>query len=187
MAGYPGIWWIAGGWAIDAFTGIERDHDDIDVSVLAGELPMLRGQLAGRLHVWAATRGSLSPLLPDVDPAGAASDVLPDGCKQLWTRRSAVDPWEYDILLAPGTAELWVYARDDAFRMPMSEALWQHNGVRYLRPEIQLLYKASRRRAKDEADFAATLPYLDKNRRRWLRVALQKTLPDHPWLDRLTS
>lgn len=187
LADYPGMWWIAGGWAIDAFTGTERDHADLDVCVLVDELPVLRRHLSGRLDAWAAVGGALSPVLPDVEPAGAAADVLPDGCGQLWTRRSGTDPWEYDILLAPGSPDLWIYKRDDAFQLPMSEALWQHDGIRYLRAEIQLLYKASRRRAKDEADFAEILPYLDKNRRRWLRMALHSTLPDHPWLDRLTT
>ena len=48
LADYPGIWWIAGGWAIEAFTGVRREHEDTDVSVLRRELPLLRRHLAGR-------------------------------------------------------------------------------------------------------------------------------------------
>jgi hypothetical protein len=33
MAGYPGEWWIVGGWAIEAFTGIPRRHEDIDLVI----------------------------------------------------------------------------------------------------------------------------------------------------------
>lgn len=40
--GYPGTWWIAGGWALEAFTGHGRSHDDIDPSVLRSELPLMR-------------------------------------------------------------------------------------------------------------------------------------------------
>lgn len=40
-------------------------------------------------------------------------------------------------------------------------------------------------REKDGADFDATLPFLDERRRRWLADALQRTLPQHPWLSRL--
>ena len=28
MADYPGEWWVVGGWAIDAFTGVARPHDE---------------------------------------------------------------------------------------------------------------------------------------------------------------
>jgi hypothetical protein len=57
-------------------------------------------------------------------------------------------------------------------------------GCPYLRPEVQLLYKAKQRRAKDEADFAAVAPLLDPDPRRWLRAALARIHPSHPWLAR---
>ena len=180
--GYPGVWWVAGGWALEAFTGVAREHEDTDPSVLRRDLPLLRRHLAGRLDIWCASSGGLRPLLPDDDPDGPADGVLPEGCGQVWTRASALDPWEYDILLAPGTADEWVYKRDASLRMPMTEALWERDGVRYLRPEIQLLYKAKGLRPKDQADFDATLPFLDDRRRAWLRDGLERTLPGHPWL-----
>lgn len=185
FSGYPGTWWIAGGWALEAFTGITRRHDDIDPSVLRRDLPALRRHLAGRLHLWTATRGTLSPLLPDDDPEGAAEEVLPDGCGQLWTRRSASGPWEYDVLLVPGSPDEWVYKRDHSIRMPMARALWHDGDIAYLQPEIQLLYKAPGLRDKDQADFETTLPHLGERRRAWLRDALAKTLRDHPWIDAL--
>lgn len=182
--GYPGTWWIAGGWALEAFTGHGRSHDDIDPSVLRSELPLMRKHLAGRLHVWTATRGALAPLLPGDDPDGSADDVLSAGCGQVWTRRSATDPWEYDLLLSPGTPEEWVYKRDESVRLPMAEALWHDEGIPYLQPEIQLLYKAAGLRGKDQADFTATLPHLDERRRSWLRDALLKTTGEqHPWIE----
>ncbi len=42
------------------------------------------------------------------------------------------------------------------------------DGIPYLAPEIQLLYKAKGLRLKDEADFARTLPALDEKSRQWL-------------------
>lgn len=187
FSGYPGTWWIAGGWALEAFTGIARQHDDIDPCVLRGELPLLRQHLVDRLHLWTATRGALAPLLPDEDPDGSADDILPSGCGQIWTRRSACHPWEYDVLIAPGTPEEWIYKRDQSIRLPMIEALWHHGGVPYLQPEIQLLYKAAGLREKDQADFAATLPHLDEGRRRWLHDALRDTTGGHPWVDALRA
>ena len=183
--GYDGIWWIAGGWALEAFTGRARDHEDLDPSVLLADLPALRRHLAGRLHAWMASSGMLKPLLEDDRPDASAEELLIEGCNQLWTRRDASRPWEYDILLAPGTAQEWIYRRDDSIRMPMSQALWQQDGIRYLQPEIQLLYKARGQRPKDDADFGTVLPFLDAPRRQWRRAALERTLPGHDWLQRL--
>lgn len=183
--GYPGTWWVAGGWALQAFTGVEREHDDTDASVLRVDLPLLRRHLAGVLHVWSAAAGALRPLLPDEEIDAAPDEALPPGCGQVWTRRDAFEPWEYDIMLAPGTADEWVYKRDESIRMPMSEALWVRAQIPYLQPQIQLLYKAKGLRAKDQLDFDNTLPHLDESRRTWLAAALEQTLPGHPWIRRL--
>lgn len=67
----------------------------------------------------------------------------------------------------------------------MSEALWTQNGIPYLQPEIQLLYKAKGLRPQDQADFDAALPLLDERRRAWLTDCLRRTLPGHPWLGSL--
>lgn len=183
--GYPGSWWVAGGWALEAFTGVRREHEDTDAGILRPELGLLRKHLAGRLHVWAAGAGALRPLLLDDSLDAAPDDVLRPAEGQVWTRPDALSPWEYDILLSPGTTEEWVYRRDESIRMPMAEAVWERDGIPYLQPEIQLLYKAKGLRTKDQLDFDNTLPHLDDCRRDWLREALQKTLPDHPWAERL--
>jgi hypothetical protein len=64
----------------------------------------------------------------------------------------------------------------------MSEALGARDGVAYLQPQIQLLYKAKGLRAKDQLDFDNTLPHLDEPRRGWLKASLERTLPGHPWI-----
>lgn len=55
----------------------------------------------------------------------------------------------------------------------------------HLAPEIQLFYKAKQPRPKDEADFAAVLPFLTQERRRWLSEALAHSFGAHPWQDQL--
>lgn len=182
FADYAGLWWVAGGWALEAFSGAARQHDDCDISVLRDELPLLRRHLAGRLDVWTATSGALCPMRATDRLEVAAEDVLPAGCGQVWTRRSALDPWEFDILLSPGDANTWVYKRDPRLQLLMADALGERAGIRYLQPEIQLLYKAAGLRQKDQTDVDATLPLLDGRRRRWFVDALQLTLPGHPWL-----
>ena len=182
MHGYPGVWWVAGGWALEAFNGVPRHHEDTDVGVLRADLPLLRRHLARRFDVWAAARGALRPLLPEHDPEPAADDVLPRHCSQVWIRRAATEPWELDILLSPGTPAEWVYRRDESITMPLSEAIWEREAIPFLQPEIQLLYKAKGLRPKDDVDFRNTVTHLDHRRRTWLSVALARTLPGHPWL-----
>lgn len=185
--GYDGLWWVAGGWALEAFSGKTRQHGDIDPGVLLGDLPTLRLHLARKgLHVWCAAAGALSPLLPDDRPEGGP-EVLPTGCGQFWLRRDGRSPWEYDVLLSPGTPEEWVYKRDDRIRMPMDEALWELDGIRYLQPHLQLLLKAKGDRDKDRADLAACLPRMSGAQRSWLTDALDLAHPGHRWQELLAA
>lgn len=177
--GYTGRWWIAGGWAIEAFAGVARPHGDIDVSVPRADVPALLAHLQNSWDVWAADRGSLTPLI-------GVEAVIPDTCSNLWLRRSGADPWEYDVILMGISADLWTYKRDARVALPFDELLWERDGVRYLRPEIQLLYKAAGLRAQDEQDFAATAALLAPGAVRWLRSALQTAHPGHPWIESLT-
>lgn len=54
FSGYAGRWWIAGGWAIGAFTGVSRQHGDLDPSIPRSDIDRLLEHLATRLDVWAA-------------------------------------------------------------------------------------------------------------------------------------
>jgi len=47
MAGFPRPWWIVGGWSIEAYTfahgtGAPREHEDVDLSILACDIPAFR-------------------------------------------------------------------------------------------------------------------------------------------------
>lgn len=178
MTGYPGSWWIAGGWAIEAFTGVERDHGDVDIGIPRHENPLLREHVRGRLDAWAADRGTLRPLT-------RADDPLPPTCNNLWLRSSGAEPWEYDVVLATIVDDGWVYRRDSRIGMPLSNVFWTRDGVRYLRPEIQLLYKAPGLRPQDQRDFEASIRLLDATSQRWLRTALITAHPGHPWIAEL--
>ena len=58
----PRPWWISGGWAIEAFTGVMRPHKDVDGTIFRRDLGALREHFRGRLDVWAAGSGTLRPL-----------------------------------------------------------------------------------------------------------------------------
>jgi hypothetical protein len=50
FAHFPGIWCIAGGWALDLFTGEQsRPHEDIDIVVARSDLPLLHASFP---HWW---------------------------------------------------------------------------------------------------------------------------------------
>ncbi|WP_133803248.1 nucleotidyltransferase domain-containing protein [Kribbella caucasensis] len=51
MDGFEHPWWVVGGWAIDAFTGQPREHDDLDVSIFASDVPALRAHVGDRWHL----------------------------------------------------------------------------------------------------------------------------------------
>jgi hypothetical protein len=175
LAGVPAPWWVVGGWAIDAFTGRTRDHHDIDVGFFRGDLPAVLEHLAPTACVWSNASGTLRPLLhPD--------DLLPD-CRQLWVRRDGSSPWILDLALTPHEGTTWISPRDESLRFPFDEAVFTAaDGIRYLRPEIVLGFKARSKRPQDEADFDAALPMLDPASRARLRTIVDRIDPDHPWL-----
>ncbi|THV37771.1 hypothetical protein FAB82_20150 [Glycomyces buryatensis] len=179
LSDYPGLWWIAGGWAIEAFTGVPRQHGDLDVSIPRSDASLLHEYLADRFDVWAADSDTLRPLV------GQADTALPATCENLWLRRSGADPWEYDVILMDATRSTWHYKRDERVSRRTDEILWNTGGINYLRPEIQLLHKAPGLRPKDQEDFNASLPLLDDVARTWLRSALELAHPGHPWLTEL--
>lgn len=178
FAEYRGRWWIAGGWAIQAFTRVERQHSDLDPSIPRHELQLLRRHLAGRIDLWAADQETLRVLLPD----DVGDDRLPESCENVWARNGGGSPWEYDVILMSTVQDTWVFKRDSRVTRPIDEIVWVKDGINYLRPEIQLLHKARGLRAKDQEDFDAAWPVLDAKHQHWLRKAIELTQPNHPWL-----
>jgi hypothetical protein len=172
-------WWIIGGWAIDAFTGRRRDHEDIDVSFFKADLPKLLDHLSPRYCIWSNYGGVLKPL--------RTADDLLEGSRQLWVRRDAGHPWVMDLAMNPHDGDTWISVRDEKIRMPIADATFEHEGISYLRPEITMAMKARLGRPKDDGDLAATLPLLDDERRRRLHDTIEHLHPGHRWLAQLEA
>ena len=172
-------WWIAGGYAIDALVGRtdRRVHDDIDVGVLARDQVEIRSHLASwDLHC--------------ADPPGklrswGREEILREPIHDVWAREQTNRPWRVQLVLNPAEAGVWVYRRDARIRRPVSDLTWCVEGIPYLAPEVQLLFKSKTIRPKDEQDLEDSLPLLDSLQRRWLREALELVDPTHVWLRRL--
>ena len=176
--GLAAPWWLVGGWAIESFSGHARVHEDIDVGFFRADLPAVVARLAPELCVWSNRSGTLRPLKRPAD--------LLRGCRQLWVRRDGGSPWLMDLAMTPHDGDTWVHPRDDAIRVPLADALLERDdGIRYLRPEIALTFKARRQSPKNDHDLEAVLPRLSADRRAWLAGAVERFDPDHPWLERI--
>lgn len=179
MAGFDRPWWVVGGWAVEAATGYRREHEDLDVSILACDVPAFVEHLRGRWHVWNNAGGVLRPL-------GERWTDVEDPASQLWLRESAADPWVVDVPLTPDLDGRWAHKFLPGEDAEVDEVTWLGgDGIRYLAPEVVLSYKARLGRPKDDPDLEACLPVLSVSQRDWLRDAVERTAPGHAWLARL--
>ena len=180
MAGVGVPWWIVGGWAVEAFTGRGREHEDVDVAFLRADLGRVLEHLSQELCVWSNLGGTLRPL--------RRPDDLLDGARQLWVRRDGASPWLMDLAMTPHEGETWIAPGDARISRPLDEATFTaEDGIRYLRPELVLFMKAKLTRPKDAADLLAILPALDASARAWLRDAIDEVHPGHPWLTEMAA
>ena len=179
MTGYDRPWWIAGGWALDMFLGRKtREHGDVDVGVLRSDQLTIQAHLQRDWELHLAD-GRLWPW-----PAG---EPAPPDTGDVWCRPPGGDSWAFQLMLDPSTDERWVSKRSPMISLPLDVAVRRTgDGLPYLAPQAQLLMKAKGLRPKDEVDFTNVAPELDPEQRTWLRDALQRAHPDHPWIDRLT-
>lgn len=179
MADYDREWWVVGGWAIDAFTGQHRPHEDIDAVIWLRDLPRFLELVGERHHVWSAGSGMIRPV----------NDQWPEphpGSGQVWLRDHAKAPWFLDCLLAEDRDGLWVSRREDDHVVPLADVTWvADDGIRYMRPEVVLHHKARHGRTKDTADLEVAWPLLGAAEQAWLREAVRRERADHPWLERI--
>jgi len=171
-------WWIAGGWAIDLFVGAQtRAHKDLDVGILRADAPRTVAALPG-WEFFEAKDGVLSTLTRGTPPRA--------GVNSLWGRRAGEPRWELELLLDDSDGSDWSFRRDSSIRRPFAAALrCARDGIRYLAPEIQLMYKARDLRPEDQADFEQAVPRLDRVAAEWLRNCLSRLYPQHPWIPAL--
>jgi hypothetical protein len=180
FAGFDRPWWVVGGWAIEAFTGSPRDHEDIDVSILVCDVPALRAHVGRSWQLWNIADGALRPLIdrwPDVQHPES----------QIWGRRDTTSAWAFDLPLTPDGDGLWTNKRLPDHVAPVEAVTWVgDDGIRYLNPEIVLLYKSRLERLKDTRDLERAWPLLDDRARGWLREKVALLHPGHAWLVRMS-
>ena len=175
LASAPPTWWISGGWAIELFVGRpHRTHADIDIGCFRQDLESLLRPLDG-WDIRASANGELRPLHRGELPSAEVHT--------LWCRPRGSACWLLEIVIEEREADEWVYRRDRGVRLPADDiVVTTRTGLRYLRPEIQLLYKSKNPRERDDEDFGAAWPLLPSSARSWLCTTLRMVSPKHAWL-----
>lgn len=169
---WPTRWWISGGVALELHLGRSwRTHDDSDVSIMRDDAAALSMTLAG-WDIWVAAAGTLT--LWDGSELVAEANQ-----NNVWCRKAPDQPWCLDVTISEGDRECWIYRRDPTLRVPWEEAVLRNEqGIPYLAPELQLLFKSKDIRPKDDRDASVVIPELAAGQQRRLRDLLPD---DHAW------
>ena len=150
---YP--WWIAGGIALDLFLGKKtREHLDIDVLILRKHQLILQEYLRD-WFLYKTNQPGLKPWEKD--------EYLKIGVNSIWCKKKRNGPWKMEIMLMDSEDDQWFYRREPKiWGMIERMGTMTENGLPYLLPEIQLLYKSVKnRRSKDNDDFFNVFPKLN--------------------------
>lgn len=177
LSGLAVPWWIAGGWAIDLYVGCHtRTHRDIDVLVRRDDQLEVRRHLSG----WDFAKTGLKRWLP--------GEFLKPPVNDIWCRRTPDSPWLLQLMLLDTDGGEWVFRRDPSIRGSLEGlGCLTPSGIPYLAPEIQLLYKAKGETLdRDQTDFDAALPLLERSACAWLLECLTRRFPQgHAWVNEL--
>lgn len=169
-------WYIAGGWALDVWHGTQtRPHEDLEFVVLRQDADHFRAILHD-LDFFTVKDGTVEYLPPSAD--------LPGDVWQLWGADRRQGCWRVDMMMEPGTPDLWIYKRDRTLRMARSDAVHvSQAGIPYLAPTIVLLFKAKSCREKDRKDFDLCRKRLSRRETEQLIVWLKTFHAGHDWIE----
>ena len=178
MDGFPGTWFVSGGWAIDLFLGVvTREHEDIEIGIYRPDQCLLRQHFRGFQFekVFPSAQGGQWVSWQD-------QEVLHLPVHQIRVTRAAKESLALEFLLNECDGGNWVSRRHPGLVRPLGQVFLQSSlGIPILAPEIQLLFKAKQTRPKDQADFVAACHRLSPGRRKWLGAVMLQFYPAHPW------
>ncbi|MCW2512812.1 MAG: hypothetical protein JWR11_1854 [Mycobacterium sp.] len=132
MLGVVAPWHVAGGWALELFTGdAARQHADIEIGIPAtrfdevvAALPGFEWDVAGDGTVW-----------PFPEESGVHH--------QTWLRDPATGRYLLDVFREPQVGDRWACRRDPSITMAYPDLiLHTRDGIPYAAPEVVLLFKA---------------------------------------------
>jgi hypothetical protein len=183
LVDFPHPWFVCGGWAVDLFLGeVTRDHSDIEIGIYRHDQAAIRNRFEDwDLEKIVEASDGINKIVP-----WYAGEWLLLPIHQVRLTNLRVRPPQFEFFLSDADDDNWRFRRMQDIVMPKSRLIHTNvDGIRYVDPAVQLLYKARIMRDKDRHDFELALPRLSPYQRAWLHDALQRFLPDHEWIDRL--
>jgi hypothetical protein len=172
-------WFVAGGWAIDLFQEqVTRPHADLEIAILRSDQFALRRYL---------TDWHFKQAIPSCKGGGELlwqeNEWLELPVHELHAQLDNQPESAIEILLNEASETDWIFRRNFEIQRPLAlMGLRSKLGVPFLSPEIVLLYKARNPRLKDKLDFQQVYGHLETESRCWLREAIARCYPQHPWL-----
>ena len=177
-ASFP--WWIAGGLAVELAVGRTiRSHGDIDVLVLRRDQSLVRNILAD-WDCWVADPpGHLRPW--------GLKEALPFGVHDIWCRKSANNPWQFQVMIDEYDENGWVSRKDPNIKLSINEITHSTApSIPYLAPHVILFYKAKNPEGKHQIDFDALIQSKASFNRTWLHQSISNFYgSSHPWVKQL--
>lgn len=176
MRDFKPSWFIAGGWAIDLFLGKEtRAHQDIEVAVFRKDQTALHDYLDGWI---------LRKIVNGEQIIWHQAEWLSLPTHEIHCFNVTTQPPQIEILLNESNETEWVYRRNRKIRRSLNKVQLESSagGMKFLCPEIVLLYKSKNPRAKDEQDFQSVVKYLNAEQKKWLKNAIKVCSTEHFWL-----
>lgn len=175
MRGFKFEWCVAGGWAIDLFLEREtRPHDDIEIAIFRRDQISMQKHLDG----WLLRKAENYQL-----SSWKKGEFLELPIHEIRCFDKTSESSQLEVLLNETDGENWVFRRNRSVTKPLSEFyLTSKSGVKFLCPEIVLLYKSKSPRPKDEQDFQKTVSHLNSASKEWLKNAFLICYAEHRWL-----
>lgn len=175
MRDFNQIWFIAGGWAIDLYLGkVTRPHSDIEIAIFRRDQTALQDYLAGWL---------LQKVINGERSVWQRGERLQSPIHELHCFNEVAEPRQFEILLNESNENEWMYRRNEKVKRSLAKCqMVSSAGIKFLCPEIALLYKSKNPRASDEQDFETVAQQLDTERKKWLSNAIAACDTGHRWL-----
>ena len=167
-------WILAGGLALELFVGENyRKHSDIDILIKREHQNDLLDYFE-KSRIFISQNGNLLPFDENIFYKFPIQDV--------WILKEDFSAWCLQIMLYDIEDGFWIYKRNKNIKLKHDFLFMEKDGIKLIKPEIQLLYKSKSIRPKDEEDFQTVSKNLDANAIKWLNNALTQCYSQHKWI-----
>ena len=193
-------WLVSGGWAIDIHINqITRKRCDLDISVpFSDRLKCIEfflesgWRIEGKLGGGFRTLRKISDYTDDIHyfwsfPEGVdfVSEYVDDNSNRriAYNRDSQTELDYIEVFFDMIEDGYFIFRRDPRVKRREEMAILEKDRVRYLAPELVLLFKSNRLSEKNLLDFDATVDSLGEEALIWLTGALSLVYENsHTWL-----